>query len=59
MQKRNTQYVRHLLHREEGTVLSRVVSRDDDAVLRVWYKAMTGICPVQAEVTAMPTLLRH
>ncbi len=47
MKKRNTQYVRHLLHREEGTVLSRVVSRNDNAVLRVWYKAMTGIYPVQ------------
>ena len=47
MTKRNTKYVRHLLHREEGTVLSRVVSRNDDAVLRVWYKAMTGIYPVQ------------
>ncbi len=47
MTKHNTQYVRHLLHREEGTVLSRLVSRNDNAVLRVWYKAMTGIYPVQ------------
>ncbi len=39
--------MRHLLHREEDTVLSRVVSRNDDAFLRVWYKAMTGIYPVQ------------
>ncbi len=36
MRKRNTQFVLHLLHREEGAVLSRVVSRTDDAVLRVW-----------------------
>jgi hypothetical protein len=43
LKKRNTQFVRHLLHREESTVLSRVVSRNDDAILRVWYKAMTGI----------------
>ena len=47
IRKRNTQFVRHLLHREAGAVLSRVVSRTDDAVLRVWYKAMTGIYPVQ------------
>ncbi len=47
IKKRKTQFVRHLLHREEGAVLSRVVSRTDDAVLRVWYKAMTGIYPVQ------------
>jgi ribonuclease HI len=47
MTKRNTQYVRHLLHREEGRVLSQIVHRNDDAVLRVWYKAMTGIYPVQ------------
>ncbi len=39
--------MQHLLHREEGTVLSRVVSRTDYAVLRVWYKAMTGIYPAQ------------
>jgi hypothetical protein len=40
IRKRNTKFVRHLLHRVEGAVLSRVVSRTDDAVLRVWYKAM-------------------
>ncbi len=39
--------MRHLLHREEGAVLSRVVSRTDDAVLRVWYKSMTDIYQVQ------------
>ncbi len=48
--KLNSQFVRHLLHREEGAVLSQVVSRTEDAVLRVWYKAMTGIYPVQLEV---------
>ncbi len=37
----------HLLQREEGAVLSLVVSRRDDAVLWVWYKVMTGIYPVQ------------
>jgi hypothetical protein len=47
IRKRNTQFVLHLLHREEGAVLSRVVSRTDDAVLRVWYKAMTRIYLVQ------------
>jgi hypothetical protein len=36
IRKRNTQFVLHLLHREEDAVLSRVVSRTDDAVLRVW-----------------------
>jgi hypothetical protein len=48
MQKRNTQYLIHLLHREESRVLSRVISRNDDAVLRVGYKAITGVYPVQA-----------
>jgi hypothetical protein len=50
IRKRNSHYVRHLLHREEDAVLSRVVSRTDDAVLRVWYKAMTGIYPVQVDL---------
>ncbi len=36
IRKRNTQFVLYLLHREEDAVLSRVVSRTDDAVLRVW-----------------------
>ncbi len=47
IRKRNTQFVLHLLHLEEGAVLSKVVSCTDDAVLRVWYKAMTGIYRVQ------------
>ncbi len=34
----------------EGAVLSRVVSRNDDAVLRVLCKAMTGIYPVQVYI---------
>jgi ribonuclease HI len=37
IRKRNTQFVRHLLHREEGAVLSRIISRTDDAVLRQIY----------------------
>ena len=47
VRKRNTQFVRHLFHRPEGLVLSRNVARCDDAVLRVWTKAMAGIYPVQ------------
>ena len=47
VRKRSTQFVAHLLHRPEGSVLSRHVTRCDDAVLRVWIKAMTGIYPVQ------------
>ena len=31
MAKRDTHFVRHLFRQEEGRVLSRVVSRNDDA----------------------------
>ena len=45
--KRDTRFVRHLFRREEGRVLSRVVSYNDDAVLRVWIRVMTDTYPVQ------------
>ena len=47
MAKRNTHFVRHLFRREEGRILSRVVSRNEDAVLRVWTRVMTDTYPVQ------------
>jgi hypothetical protein len=47
MAKRSTHFVRHLFCREEGRVLARVVSRGDDAVLRVWTRGLTDTYPVQ------------
>ena len=47
MTKRNTLFVRHLFRREEGRILSRVVSRNGDAVLPVWTRVMTDTYPVQ------------
>jgi hypothetical protein len=48
MAKRNTHFVRQLFCREEGRVLAKVVSRSDDAILRVWTRVMTDTYPVQA-----------
>ncbi len=47
MAKRITHFGRQLFCREEGKVLARVVSRSDDATLRVWSRVMTDTYPVQ------------
>ena len=47
MTKRDTQFVRHLFRQEEGRVLFLVVSRNDEAVLRVWTRVVTATYPVQ------------
>ncbi len=38
-------FVQDLLHRTEGTTLSRVIRRCQPAVYRVWMKGMTGTYP--------------
>jgi ribonuclease HI len=43
--KRSTIFVKDLLHRSEGTTVSRVIRRCQPAVYRVWLKGMTGTYP--------------
>ena len=47
MAKRNAHFVWYLFLREEGKILSWVVSRNKNAVLRVWTRVMTGTYSVR------------
>ncbi len=37
--------MKDLLHRTEGTTVSRIIRRCQSAIYRVWLKGMTGIYP--------------
>ena len=43
-----TIFVKDLLHRVEGTTVSRVIRRCQQAVYRIWLKGMTGTYPTHA-----------
>jgi hypothetical protein len=43
IKKQKTQFFAALFRREDSIVLSLVIAHNDDAVLRAWFKVMTGI----------------
>ncbi len=48
VKKRSTMFVTDLLHRKEGSVISRIIRRCKSAEYLVWLKCMTGTYPVQS-----------
>ena len=46
--KRSTEFVKDLLHNQDGATVSRIIQRCKQAEYRLWLHCMLDIYPVQA-----------